>query len=194
MNVQGSLHGKNPLIQVVYQDKRNGKQFTPWLLKVYALLHSRYHVQRVNAVGHSAGAIAVIEAAMQHPAVKMAKLVTIAGPFNGFFSRGTKPKPITLDRNGKPTPETDNYQKLSEEAKHFQASAVLNLYGNLEDGSNSDGVVPINAAKSLRYLLRDWHGTYQEREAKGAHAQHSKLHENNATVDAALRSFLLGRN
>jgi uncharacterized alpha/beta hydrolase family protein len=67
---------------------------------------------------------------------------------------------------------------------------VLNIYGNLGDGSDSDGVVPVNSARSLKYLLRNWHGTYQERQARGQSAQHSRLHQNNRTVDTALREFL----
>lgn len=193
LKVHGRLYGKNPIVQVVYQDNHNGKQFTNWLLKVYAMLHSRYQVQRVNAVGHSAGAIAVVEAAMKHPAVKLNKLVSIAGPFNGVFGKGAKPNRFGLDKNGKPTTESPKYQQMLAEANDFQANKVLNMYGNLEDGSRSDGVVTINDARSLKYLLHNWHGAYQEREVRGKHAQHSKLHQRNWTVDMELRKFLFPR-
>ncbi|MFD1485150.1 alpha/beta hydrolase [Lacticaseibacillus baoqingensis] len=190
LQVEGNLSGKNPIVQVVYQDPRNGQAFTPWLLQVYALLHRRYHVKQVNAVGHSAGAIAVIEAAMRRPAVKMHKLVVIAGPFSGAFGPGGKINSVRLAPNGKPTPQSPKYRQLLSEAKDFHAQAVLNLYGDLNDGSRSDGVVPINAAKSLRYLLRHWQGSYQVRAVVGADAQHSKLHQNNPIVDTQLRRFL----
>ncbi|WP_461213073.1 alpha/beta hydrolase [Lacticaseibacillus sp. GG6-2] len=190
MKVKGDLHAKHPLVQVVYQDSLDNQQFTHWLLQVYAMLHQRYHVQRVNAVGHSDGGTAVIEAAMQHPAVKMNKLVAIAAPFtSGFVPDGTTIAG-KYAKNGKPLVASAKYRQMAREAKNFHAKAVLDLYGDLGDGSHSDGVVDVNAASSLKYLLRDWHGDYQEREVKGKGAQHSQLHENNKTVDTALRHFL----
>ncbi|WP_435891378.1 alpha/beta hydrolase [Limosilactobacillus pontis] len=55
---------------------------------------------------------------------------------------------------------------------------VLNIYGDKEDGSHSDGDVPVNSAKS-----------YREVEIKGANAQHSTLH-NNSQVNRELINFL----
>lgn len=190
LKVRGNLHGKHPIVQVIYQDSRNNQQFTNWLLKVYAMLHRRYHVQRVNAVGHSDGGTAVIEAAMKHPAVKMNKLVAIAAPVASGFVPSGETLPGKYDKKGKPIVASATYRQMSREVKHFQAVAVLNLYGDLGDGSHSDGVVAVNDARSLKYLLHDWHGKYQEREVQGKGAQHSQLHENNKTVDHALREFL----
>ncbi|MCI1987511.1 MAG: alpha/beta hydrolase [Lactobacillus sp.] len=192
LKVKGGLYGQNPSVQVVFQGNRDGRQFTGWLLKVYTLLHRRYHVQRVNAVGHSLGAQAVVEAAMRHPAVKMAHIVAIAGPYDGILGMNDRPHQIKLTAAGKPTPMRSTYRQLLQEAPQFKAQAVLNLYGDLGDGSASDGRVAVNSARSLRYLLRHFEGPYQEIVARGATAQHSKLHQHNATVDKALRRFLFG--
>lgn len=190
LHVQGSLDGRHPIVQVVFQGNRQGGKFTGWLLKVYAMLHQRYHVQRVNAVGHSMGAIAVIEAAMRHPAVKQARIVAIAGPYDGILGMDDRPHQIKLSASGKPTPARPEYQRLLKEAPNFQAQAVLNLYGNRQDGSDSDGRVAVNSARSLKYLLRRFSGSYREQAILGPHAQHSKLHQANPAVDAALRAFL----
>ena len=66
---------------------------------------------------------------------------------------------------------------------------VLNIYGDKEDGSHSDGDVPVNSAKSLKYLVSGRAKSYREVEIKGANAQHSTLH-NNSQVNRELINFL----
>ncbi|MEB3363663.1 alpha/beta hydrolase [Lactobacillus sp. R2/2] len=66
--------------------------------------------------------------------------------------------------------------------------SILNIFGNKEDGTNSDDDVSCVSAQSLRYLLRG-KGKYHEIEIKGANGQHSKLHEN-YKVDRIIGQFL----
>ncbi len=67
--------------------------------------------------------------------------------------------------------------------------AVLNIYGDLDDGSDSDGRVSNNSSRSEKYLLQDVYRSYQELEIKGEGGQHSKLHENRQ-VDRAIINFI----
>ena len=66
---------------------------------------------------------------------------------------------------------------------------VLNIYGDRDDGSHSDGSVSNTSSQSLRYLISDRTKSYKELKITGKDAQHSKLHENKV-VDQALNTFL----
>ena len=66
---------------------------------------------------------------------------------------------------------------------------VLNIYGDLDDGSNSDGRVNNDSSKALAALLKGRARSYQELEIKGEKGQHSKLHES-AKVDRAIIDFI----
>ncbi|WP_179394429.1 alpha/beta fold hydrolase [Lacticaseibacillus absianus] len=193
LHARGDLHSPNPLVQVVFEESRAGEEVdTQWLLQIYRYLRDRYGVKAVNAVGHSLGAVAVIAAAMAHPAVRMAKLAVIAGPYNGIMPVEDPPHAVTLDKQGRPSQEPVIYQWLDARRHGFAAAAVLNLYGDVGDGSDSDTRVTTQSARSLRGLLRDWSGDYRAQRVRGRAAQHSLLHQRNATVDRALRTFLFG--
>ena len=66
---------------------------------------------------------------------------------------------------------------------------MLNIFGDLQDGSKSDGSVAVSSAKSYKYLINGRAKSYREVEIKGKHAQHSRLHRN-AQVDRLLIRFL----
>ncbi|WP_142297691.1 alpha/beta hydrolase, partial [Staphylococcus aureus] len=55
---------------------------------------------------------------------------------------------------------------------------VLNIYGDLKDGTHSDGRVSNSSSKSLKYLLGNSPKSYRESKYEGESAQHSQLHEN----------------
>ena len=65
----------------------------------------------------------------------------------------------------------------------------LNIAGNLQNGTFSDGQVSVNSALSLRYLVRDVRRQYQEYIIRGKQAEHSLLHENEQ-VDQIIGKFL----
>lgn len=68
-------------------------------------------------------------------------------------------------------------------------TAVLNIYSDIGDGSHSDEDVPVNSAKSLKYLVAGRAKSYHEVEIHGKKAQHSSLH-NNSQVNRLLINFL----
>lgn len=93
-------------------------------------------------------------------------------------------------KTGEPQRQDATYKPLLKLRSTFPTNTrVLNIYGDKEDGSHSDGDVPVNSAKSLKYLVSGRAKSYREVEIKGANAQHSKLH-NNSQVNRELINFL----
>ena len=118
------------------------------------------------------------------------KLVDIAGHWNGLEVEKGANKVTLNPKTGEPSQQLPEYADLITLRNTFpQQIKVLNIYGNLEDGSNSDGTVPNVSSKSLRWLLNNRAKSYQELEIKGKMGQHSKLHENKQ-VDRALVKFI----
>ncbi|WP_082611459.1 alpha/beta hydrolase [Limosilactobacillus ingluviei] len=65
----------------------------------------------------------------------------------------------------------------------------LNIYGDLNNGTRSDGDVPVNSARGYQYLVSGRAQSYHKLKITGRQAQHSRLHENHQ-VDQALVNFL----
>lgn len=202
-------HGvKNPLIQIVYTNNRAGEvQYERWLVKIMHQLHRRYHVQTVNLVGHSMGAYAVTYYTLKHGQQtnlpRVAKLVALAGPFDGIMGKkrafhpkdGTtwtdRPHANHLKANGKPVKVHPEYRRLLQLRQQFpKQTKVLNVYGDLKDGSHSDGVVSVTSATALGYLVKQRAASYRVAKVTGPNAQHSRLHQNNHRVNRLLREFL----
>lgn len=199
---------KNPLVQIVYLNNRAGEvQYERWLVSIMHQLHQHYHVSTVNLVGHSMGAYAVTYYTMKHgqqsDLPQVAKLVAIAGPFDGIIGedRAFHPKDGTtwtdrphanrLKKRGKPVKIHSEYRRLLRLRQQFpKQTKVLNLYGDLQDGSHSDGVISVASATSLGYLVKQRATSYQVAKITGPNAQHSRLHQNNQQVNRLLRQFL----
>lgn len=120
---------------------------------------------------------------------KVAHLVAIAGHYNGLVGEhGADAKVDT--QTGEPEHQDSAYRELLGLRQTFpKNTAVLNIYGDVGDGSHSDEDVPVNSAKSLKYLVAGRAKSYQEVEIHGKNAQHSKLHNNNQ-VNRLLINFL----
>lgn len=215
----GKLHFKghlshqhnNPIVEVLFENNRAGEiQDARWLQAVMQKLRQQYHVTRYNAVGHSMGAYAwvyynlMVGRDKRYPQLNRA--VLIAGPYDGIINNhklnqptepplsklwDDKPNENRLLANGKPKIIRPEFQLLLEMQKNAPRQArILNIYGNLEDGSNSDGVISIPSARSLGYLLKGRVKEYRELEVTGHDAQHSRLHRGNLDVDQGLINFI----
>ncbi|MFD1318159.1 alpha/beta hydrolase [Loigolactobacillus zhaoyuanensis] len=219
VNPQGKLiysgywrkNQRNPMIQVIFSNNRAGEvQYTRWLVKLMRDLKQRYQIKQVNLVGHSMGAYAVVAYGMQAGQRKdfprLNKLIAIAGPFDGIVGHpvaihpadGTtwtdRPHQNKLLADGSPLIVHPEYVRLERLQQHFpRQTKVLNIYGDLQDGTASDKVVTLVSAKSLRYLVVKRAASYQTQKVNGPNAEHSRLHQNNPVVDGALISFLWGR-
>lgn len=185
----------HPIVEVDFQDNRNSnsRQWGQWAKATVIKLQQTYQIKTFNMVGHSMGNMAIMFYLLEDQATlpKLKKQVDIAGHFNGILGMGDEPNQMKLTREGKPEKMQSDYQALLKLRRTYPKNqiAVLNIYGDKNDGSHSDGSVSNASSKSLRYLVSTRAKSYQEQKIIGANAQHSRLHDNKK-VDQLLVNFL----
>lgn len=168
-----------------------------YVKNVVLALEKQHHYEAINLVGHSMGNLENIyyinDNINDRRLPKVKHLVAIAGHYNGLMQQKAARK-AKVGQNGKPTGwEDPTYKALMGLRQTFPTDTeVLNIYGDLGDGSHSDSAVPVNSARSLKYLVANRAKSYHEVEIKGKNAQHSKLHDNNQ-VNRELIDFLWKR-
>lgn len=186
VNVEGSLPSKTkrPLIQINFaNNEASTTTQSQWLTKVLQLLQTKYHVTKYNVVAHSAGNVAFFQTVTQK-SIKLPKLkkyVILAGPFNGVVGMNDVANQIKLLAHDQPQtyyPANDyypGYQQLLDTSKQFPKNVkILNIYGDLNDGTNSDGLVTIQSELSINYLLYKQHESIKNVKMTGI--SHSGLH------------------
>ncbi|WP_261811017.1 alpha/beta hydrolase [Levilactobacillus humaensis] len=188
---EGDYH---PIVEVGFEDNHNAssQQWGQWAKATVVKLQRTYHTKKFNVVGHSMGNMAIMYYLRDNNSSlpKLQKQVDIAGHFNGILGMNDEPNRMKLQANGKPEKMQTDYKRLLGLRKTYPKQiAVLNIYGDKNDGSHSDGSVSNASSKSLRYLVSSRAKSYQERKIVGPNAQHSKLHDN-VKVDKLLISFL----
>lgn len=208
----GSLTGKSaPEILVKFCNYNAGEfKYARWLHQVMMILKTKYGVTHYNAIGHSMGAYALVAYnemyGNQANLPILNKLVLIAGPFDGILNRHRWNQPITgkvaklwddsinqnrLLPNGRPQIIHAEYRYLLKRVTNFPNQArVLNIYGNLDNGSNSDGTVSVTSALSLGYLLKNHVKGYQVMGNYGYTAEHTLLNEINNNVKQRILKFI----
>lgn len=164
-----------------------------YIKAVVLALEKQHHYPAINLVGHSMGNLEIInyinDNSQSKQLPRINHLVAIAGHYNGLVGQA-KAEQTTFSSTGKPDWMDSTYRELLGLRKSFpRTTRVLNIYGDLLDGSHSDKDVPVNSAKSLRYLVADRAKSYREVEIRGKAAQHSRLH-NNTQVNQELINFL----
>ncbi|WDF81717.1 alpha/beta hydrolase [Lacticaseibacillus pabuli] len=201
-NGQVSLKGswrkgaKRPIVQVIFQDnhQRNPAVSGKWLRNVVVALQKHDGMTRFNTVAHSMGNWAVMSYALRYAnkpgQPRFLKMVSLAGNYDGVLGRDDKANRNQLRGSGAPVRQTAEYKQLVKARGDFPKDiAVWNGYGDLNDGSNSDGRVSMVSALSLGYVVRARAKSYETHAFIGKNAQHSKLHEN-AAVAKAIEQFL----
>ena len=199
VKLQGALpqSAYNPLVEVEFEDNKNAnyRQNGIWLKNVLVKLQKTYGFKKFNAVAHSMGnltlAYYMLDNGQNKKLPQLQKQVNLAGHYNGIIGLDDQAGQMQLEENGAPKQMNATYQellKLDDSYPKKQVS-VLNIYGDLDDGSDSDGRVSNNSSRSEKYLLQDVYRSYQELEIKGEGGQHSKLHENRQ-VDRAIINFI----
>lgn len=182
---------KQPLIAIVF---KTGKPNDKGLSLVLNHLKNHYQLKAFNAVGHSAGANAWVNWAVNSEKDErpdLQRLITIVGPFNGFngLTKNYNQQQIELDQDGKPQVMYEMYQAINDKKRNFpETASVLNLYGNI--GDDTDGTVPVDSARALNYLVKGRAKAYIEKEIRNKKAQHSQLHNHNTLVSHYLHNFL----
>ena len=185
----------NPIVKIELEDNKNGnvKQNASHIKNVLTKLKNDFHIKQYNFVAHSMGNLSfayfmkLYGQDTQLP--QLNKEVNIAGTFNGVLNFNEKVNEISVDKNGKPSKMTENYQQLLGLKNNYKDKQidVLNIYGDIQDGTHSDGRVSNSSSKSLKYLLADSPKSYKESQYTGATAQHSQLHENNKVANEIIQ-------
>lgn len=193
----------NPIVEVNLADnKLSGyegnyvagyKHGGTYVKNVVLALEDQHHYRAINLVGQSMGNLEIInyvnDNSDNHQLPKINHLVAIAGHYNGLVGQKTAESPVNA-KTGEPQRQDETFKPLLKLRNTFPTNTrVLNIYGDKEDGTHSDGDVPVNSAKSLKYLVSTRAKSYREVEIKGTNAQHSKLH-NNSQVNRELINFL----
>ncbi|WP_034550975.1 alpha/beta fold hydrolase [Carnobacterium funditum] len=184
----------SPFIQVLFADNKNNEwNQADWIKSVLIYLKTTYQVNEVNLVGHSMGGVSSFRYLVAYgsedsqPAVK--DFVAIGAPFNDFVE-GNENQPLEeLNQNG-PLVRSGRYSEFSAAIQQYPSSTkMLNIVGDVADGSNSDGTVSISSGLSIGYLMQSNNFNYHEEVITGEQVSHSQLHEN-AEVDKLIVDFL----
>lgn len=165
LNVQGEYQWiDHPLIQINFVNRNASiPQDNIWLAKALHYIKVEDGVKRFYAVGHSAGCVTLLQTEMlsRKKLPIMEKFVSVAGCYNGLLLENDYPHDVHLNSHYRPNhwypadSQYPAYKTLVHQAKYFPKDVqVLNIYGDLGDGTNSDGKVTTQSALSLNYILR----------------------------------------
>lgn len=187
---------ESPLIQVLFADNENNEwNQADWVKAVLSYLSSTYQIDEVNIVGHSMGGVSSFRYLVTYgtdeslPAVN--KFVAIGAPFNDFVSGNETQTLDALAQDG-PLVISQRYSDFVAGIQQYpKETPMLNIVGDLEDGSEGDGTVPIRSALSIGHLMQTNATDYREKIITGPQASHSLLHEN-TQVDKLVADFLWG--
>lgn len=176
----------NPIVQIELANNKQGDldENAKWFKNVLTKLQSEYDINKFNFVGHSMGNLSFAQYMLTYgndPSLpQLNKQVNIAGTYNGVLNMNEQVNEISVDANGKPSRMNQPYQELQQLKEIYKGKNidVLNIFGDLKDGTSSDGRVSNSSSKSLKYLLGDSPKSYRESKYEGKSAQHSQLHEN----------------
>lgn len=188
-------HGAiNPLVMVNFENSRN-TDYTmqgQWVKNVIVKLQQTYHIKKMNIEAHSMGNMAVMYYLLANGQNKklpqLQKQVALAGTFDGAMG-WNEPANLTINsKTGKPSAENDSFKKLLPlRSTYPQQVQVLNIYGDLGDGNDSQ--VSNNSCRTLRYLINGRTKSYREVKITGANAKHELLHHNPAVNQLLIRFF-----
>lgn len=181
----------HPIVEVNYA--RNTSVHPGDVKAALLAVEQKYHYHRANLVGHSMGNLLIANYLLDYykdkNLPKIEKVVSIAGDYNGWLGESNASN-SSLKKNGQPVHESHTYKELLGLRRHYPRQIkVLNIYGDLENGTHSDGLVAVSSARSYRYLINHRARSYREAKITGLNAGHSHLHHN-PVVNRLLINFL----
>ena len=196
-----SKHDRHPLVIIKLEDNENGDYHTnaQWIKNVLVKLEDQQKFDHYNMVMHSMANMSFSYFMLEHgndkDLPKLNKQVNIAGTFDGVLGMDDKANDNHLDQNGKPERMTSEYRhilplKQIYRDKHIK---VLNIYGDVEDGSHSDRRVSNVSSQSLEYIIGDVVDSYDTLKITGKEGDHSELHDS-AKVAQHINQFLWGHD
>lgn len=191
---------KRPLVQVNFANNSASTTTNArWLTSALVYLHKQ-GVKQVNLVAHSAGNVAVYQALCKQPKQipKVKKWVDMAGPFDGVISLNDVANKTKVAKNDHYRPSImmtansyyPSFRTLKQMSSKFPKSVkILNIYGDVQDGSHSDTLVTNASALSINYLLPDQASPIKNRCWHNPAATHTGLHKSRH-IDNWLADFL----
>lgn len=166
-----SMKGKqNPIVKVNLENNRNTNmaEGAQYIRNVVVALQKRDNVKSYNIVAHSMGntdAFSFLNNyGSQAGMPKLRKQVVLAGAGLSSVQSGDGFRQIG--------------QHMTNLKNNYPHAKVLNIAGDLDDGSDSDGRIPNDASKNIKQMLGDRPASYRFVMLHGKKAQHSQLHEN----------------
>lgn len=182
LSVEGKLtnNHENPTIMVLFsEDVTDEVKQSQWIAEVMKYLYSQ-HVTGVNLVAHSMGGVSALRYLLEYAdsqVPEVEKLVTIASPFNDLEIAEDTEEIFAYELTEKgPSDTTPIYDYFDQAMNRLPSNlAILNIAGDLEDGSASDGSVSTHSVFSLRFLLQQHTKNYQELLIKGQKGGHSAI-------------------
>ena len=194
-----SPDAKNPVIEIILEVNTNKdlNKNAQWIQQVIIATMSQYHFDQFNFVAHSMGnqsfSYYMLNYGDNQNLPKLNKQVSLAGNFNGEVDIDGLDLDVKLDEDGKPNKMLKAYKDLLPMKKSYpKTTKVLNIYGDIEDGTHSDNRVTNVSSKALRYLVDDKVSNYEEFKVTGQKADHSELHDNTYVTDK-MNQFLWGK-
>lgn len=160
---EGALaqQARNPIVQIELEDNDNMdlNKNASWIKNVIVALDQKQHFKHFNFVGHSMGNTSFAQYMLNYgndtslPQLK--HQVSIAGTYNGVLGMNEDVNEISVDNAGKPSRMIAPYEGFMKLKPMYKGKniEVLNIYGDILDGTHSDGIVSMSSSKSLKYLL-----------------------------------------
>lgn len=182
LTVEGQLseQNNNPTIMVLFaKDVTDEITQSKWIDEVMRYLY-QHQIRRVNLVSHSMGGVSSLRYLLEYAGNKtpvVDRFVAIAAPFNDLeIAEDTEDVfAYELTEDG-PSGETPIYQYFDHSMNLLPANIrVLDVAGDLEDGTESDGSVSTHSAFALRWLFQKHAKSYQELTVKGKSGGHSAI-------------------
>ncbi|WP_436854799.1 alpha/beta hydrolase [Staphylococcus caeli] len=193
-----NTQSKHPVIDIIFEDNTNKdlEKNAQWIENVIVATMAEYHFDKFNFVAHSMGnqsfSYYMLKYGSDSHLPQLNKQVSLAGNYNGEVSINGLDLDITLDSEGKPNQMLKEYRGLLDMKTHYPNTAqVLNIYGDLKDGTYSDGRVTNVSSRALEYLLGGNIESYETYKVTGPKAEHSELHDNPVVINK-INSFLWG--
>ncbi|WEG73243.1 alpha/beta fold hydrolase [Vagococcus intermedius] len=196
--IQGNIEKlqtvERPLVHIIFKEMQPSEwQQGEWLHQIMLLLKQKLIIDDVYFVGHSMGGVAALRYLVDYgydPKLpQITKLVTLGSPFNGEEVSNDSMTELDLSEKG-PQERNATYRYLEAAQERLPKTlSFLNIYGDLGNGSRSDGTVPVDSVKAISYLLEPVIESYHEVAIYGWQGQHMLLHEN-SDVDDVMAEFL----
>lgn len=186
-----------PVIQVFFDNNdAPAERQAEWLKSVMVFLHDKLEIPVINLVGHSMGGVTSLHYltqihTFQEAVPVVTKLITLGSPFKGNVAHTIMSQVYKLEKS------EEGIRNFDANFAYFMAHRavlphelnVLNIYGDVNNGTDSDSIVKTESALALGEIVRGHVASYDEVKLSGLMSQHTLLHENPA-ADEAIITFL----